>query len=124
MARYSDRSTQGSQFYIVQNKKLSDDLAEEMERYKTIQNQVAGKDQSGNPMPIAQIFPLRILDKYLEDGGVPALDYRNTVFGQTIEGFDVIDKIAAAPASQEDAELYRPLEDIVLETVTFEKYNS
>ncbi len=34
-------------------------------------------------------------EKYENEGGAPYLDGRDTVFGQTVEGFDVIEKICA-----------------------------
>ena len=38
-------------------------------------------------------FPTKVIDKYLEVGGVPNYDFKDTVFGQVIEGMDVADKI-------------------------------
>ncbi len=45
---------------------------------------------------------------YTTVGGVPFLDGEYTVFGQVIEGLDVIDKIAAAQTDRND----RPVKDI------------
>jgi peptidyl-prolyl cis-trans isomerase B (cyclophilin B) len=42
------------------------------------------------------------------DNGTPHLDGAYTVFGETIEGFDVIDKIAAVKTAMAD----RPVEDV------------
>ena len=53
------------------------------------------------------------MQKYTTVGGVPHLDGAYTVFGQVIDGLDVIDKIAAVKTDAHD----RPLEDVVL-TVT------
>jgi cyclophilin family peptidyl-prolyl cis-trans isomerase len=63
----------------------------------------------------------------LENGGVPALDTRYTVFAQVIDGLDVVDKIAAVEttgASPEDASVSadKPLTDVVLQSITFESY--
>lgn len=48
------------------------------------------------------------IDAYTTIGGTPHLDGTYTVFGEVIEGLDVIDKIANAPKDKRD----RPLEDI------------
>jgi cyclophilin family peptidyl-prolyl cis-trans isomerase len=42
------------------------------------------------------------------------LDGSYTVFGETLEGFDVIDAIAAIPTNQMD----RPTEDVIIKSVT------
>ena len=46
--------------------------------------------------------------KYKEVGGVPFLDNQYTVFGEVVEGLDVIDKIAAVQTAPGD----RPMEDV------------
>ncbi|MCC5932155.1 MAG: peptidylprolyl isomerase [Cyclobacteriaceae bacterium] len=48
------------------------------------------------------------LEKYTSIGGAPHLDDAYTVFGKVIEGFDVIDKIAAIETGMAD----KPVEDI------------
>jgi len=48
---------------------------------------------------------------YTTLGGYPDLDGKYTIFGECIDGFDVIDRIAAMPADEND----RPLRDIKIE---------
>lgn len=48
---------------------------------------------------------------YSTVGGAPHLDGGYTVFGQLIEGFDVLDSIAAVPTDKKD----RPLEPVIME---------
>lgn len=84
------KESSGSQFYIV---------------HGTIIN----KDQL---MQFAQSRGKTISEKQIQDyttiGGSPHLDGEYTVFGEVVEGLDVIDKIAAVQKDQRD----RPLQDI------------
>lgn len=45
---------------------------------------------------------------YKNTGGVPRLDGTYTVFGEVVEGLDIVDKIAAVPTNQSD----KPVNDI------------
>ncbi len=47
-------------------------------------------------------------DLYINQGGIHHLDKEYTVFGEVIEGFEVIDKIASLPTDKND----RPLTDV------------
>jgi len=117
-----DSNSQGSQFFIVSNKQLDEDTKTELEALKDQQDQVAAETADGSPIPMAQLFPLRIIDKYLEDGGIPALDFQYSVFGQVFEGLDVVDKINSAETSQEEDTMDKPLTDIIIESISFEKF--
>ena len=61
-------------------------------------------------------------DKQFEDqGGDPSLTGSYTVFGQIIEGYDVLDKIAATPVEDNGSgEESSPVDDVVIESVTIE----
>jgi peptidyl-prolyl cis-trans isomerase B (cyclophilin B) len=56
------------------------------------------------------------IEAYTSVGGSPHLDGEYTVFGEIIQGLDVIDKIAAVQKNPKD----RPLEDIKM-TITVEE---
>ena len=50
---------------------------------------------------------------YMNQGGTPFLDMDYTVFGEVIEGLDVIDKIASVQTDAAD----RPSEDVKMKIV-------
>ncbi|MFV0521124.1 MAG: peptidylprolyl isomerase [Mangrovibacterium sp.] len=58
-----------------------------------------------NPLPKFTDAQRKI---YMEEGGSPSLDGEYTVFGQLVEGFDVLDKIADAQVDRYD----RPMKPI------------
>jgi cyclophilin family peptidyl-prolyl cis-trans isomerase len=53
-------------------------------------------------------FTQEQINSYMNTGGTPRLDGTYTVFGEVIEGLDVVDKIASAQTNQAD----KPLTDI------------
>ncbi|MBG8552182.1 peptidylprolyl isomerase [Hymenobacter guriensis] len=92
MARYDDDQNPGKlsssiDFYMVQGEKLTPYQAQAMAGRKLTPEQ---------------------LRAYETTGGVPSLDGKYTVFGEIIEGLDVLDKIAAEPV---DAYKW-PLKDV------------
>ena len=57
-------------------------------------------------------------DKYKEQGGTPSLDDDYTVFGQVVEGFDVIDNISAVEVTTgSSGENSKPVKDIIIKSV-------
>lgn len=56
------------------------------------------------------------VDKYIEVGGVPTLDYKHTVFGQVISGMEVVDAIARVETGEND----KPSTDVVIKSITVE----
>jgi peptidylprolyl isomerase len=128
----------GTQFYIVQGVKYTDEelnLAEQrinsnikqtvfnkLIRQTADSVRVSGKTLSdGEIQEIASIKMFQYLTNnkdyklseeqrktYKEIGGTPRLDATYTVFGEVIEGLDVVDKIAAVPTDSND----KPVTDI------------
>ena len=57
-------------------------------------------------------------DKYKEQGGTPSLDDDYTVFGQVVEGFDVIDNVSAVEVTANSSgEQSKPVKDIIIKSV-------
>jgi peptidyl-prolyl cis-trans isomerase B (cyclophilin B) len=91
------KKSSGSQFYIVQGSKLDDNQLNQFEA-------MAARKMPGF--------------KYTEDqrniyktiGGTAMLDMDYTVFGEVVEGIEVLDKILAQPTKQGD----RPVTDITM----------
>jgi peptidyl-prolyl cis-trans isomerase B (cyclophilin B) len=86
------RASSGSQFYIVQGQVLT---------FETLGNY---SKKSGISYTNDQI------ETYTTTGGTPHLDGAYTVFGEVIEGFEVIDKIATVNTDRAN----KPLENITM----------
>lgn len=128
----------GTQFYIVQGVKFNDDELNMTEQrlnsnikqslFNGLINQVtdsirlAGKSMTD--AEIQEIASVKMFDRlttnndykisveqrniYKTIGGTPRLDGTYTVFGEVIEGLEIVDKIAAVPTDSND----KPLNDI------------
>lgn len=91
-----EKASSGCQFYIVQGQVLTNEQVTMMEQQRGI------------------ILSEKQKQLYTTVGGSPWLDKGYTVFGEVIEGLDVIDKIAAVKTAPGD----RPLQDVYIYKVT------
>lgn len=86
------KASNGCQFYIVQGKKFTDGQLDTLE-----QTRLGGRK-----------IPLDQREVYKTTGGVPHLDQNYTVFGEVMEGLEVIDSIAAVKTDKNN----RPVQDV------------
>lgn len=84
------KKSSGCQFYVVQGKPISDQQLKSFESNKGVTYSEEQKQL------------------YKTLGGTPQLDNDYTVFGEVVEGIEVVDKIAKVPTAPGD----RPIEDV------------
>lgn len=93
----SGPNTNGSQFFIVQAEECDPRFYPQMEN-------------------LPEMFTKESIEDYKNLGGTPWLDFRHTVFGQTVEGMDVVDAIAKVERDGND----KPLEDVSIINIEIE----
>lgn len=125
---YANAAGQNStQFYIVNSKSVDDpaDYDKAIEQLKAEREKYeAGTDGYEYYTYYIDSYTkvadkLRSLsDKYKEQGGTPSLDDDYTVFGQVVEGFDVIDNVSAVEVTANSSgEQSKPVKDIIIKSV-------
>jgi len=133
-----DMRSSGTQFYIVQGVKYNDDDLNQAEQrinsnikqdvFKKIIKETTDSVKLSNTVvnesEVQEIASMKMFqfladykDYHINDsqriiyktfGGVPRLDGTYTVFGEVLEGLDVVDKIAAVQTDSND----KPLDDV------------
>ena len=95
------RESSGSQFYVVQGKVYDASVILQME---TRRNGQYPENEHWN-------YTDEQIKTYTTIGGTPHLDGQYTVFGELVDGFDVLDAIADVPVNKKS----RPLTDIEMQ---------
>lgn len=118
-------NTNGSQFFIVQQQSVMEQALEALQDARDNNEEELGITLTdGNYYTFSQLFPDEVLQYYRDQGGAAHLEYvfgaPYTIFAQVFEGMDVIDAIAAAETDSND----KPVEDITIESITFEAYTA
>ena len=91
--------TNGSQFFVVQNKEVPADIIAQMESL--------GEKYGYYP---------DVIEAYKENGGCYWLDFKHTVFGHIQSGQEVLEKIAGVKTGFGD----KPAQEVVMQKVTIE----
>ena len=135
-----ERKSSGTQFYIVHGRTFNDEELDQVEKrvntelrravyYKNLINEKKRVVEEGDKMTDAEIQEFAAVVSYDEiaemenfiisperrevyktTGGTPHLDKQYTVFGEVVEGMEIIDAIAGVQTDQDN----RPIEDIVI----------
>jgi len=102
MAKSSLPNSQGSQFYIV-------DGIEEIPQSLLDQMAEMGAENG---------WPQEVIDGYKELGGYPMLDHQYTVFGQVLEGLDVVEQICAETPVEDENGTVLPENQPKIDSIT------
>ncbi len=117
-------ATNGSQFYLVDDVTLGEDLVTELDMFAAQQDMVLehmhapieGEEDvyHEGDIRVKDMFSEAVINDYKANGGTPFLDFGYTVFGQTYEGLEVIDAISQTETGEND----KPTTPVIIEDVT------
>jgi len=96
-----------SRFFIINQVELTEAEKETLEM---------NVDEEGN-----EIVPQYLLDKFIEGKGIFGFSGQYTIFGQTYDGFDVIEKILSLEVVDPEENL-KPKEDVKIKSIRISEY--
>lgn len=94
------KASSGCQFYIVVGKKFTDEQLDKLQESKTARH-LHTNDST-------YIFSEQARHDYKTAGGTPHLDGDYTVFGEVLDGMDVVERISKVETNRRD----RPVKDV------------
>uniref|UniRef100_A0AB33J2M6 peptidylprolyl isomerase n=1 Tax=Prevotella sp. GTC17259 TaxID=3236795 RepID=A0AB33J2M6_9BACT len=100
-----ERRSSASQFYISYGRRYNDDMMDQVQ---------ARIDQATKG---TVVIPPTLREAYYNKGGTPHLDGQYTVFGEVVEGLNIVEDIQNAETDKND----RPLQDIAILRATVVK---
>lgn len=115
-----------SQFYIVSNTDLNRQFAMEFENMIAIQDTPIARFENGDILHLRDLHPADGLRYFIENGGTPHLDWLwsqghpHPVFAHIVSGMEVVEAISATETGASD----RPVNDMIIESVSFFYYGS
>lgn len=98
-----NKESSSSQFYIVVGKQYGDHELDDLQR-----NKIARANNKELMSDSTYIFSQKAREDYKIFGGTPQLDGNYTVFGEVVEGLDVVEKISKVETNRAD----RPVKDV------------
>ncbi len=108
LCAYSGQVGHGdSRFFVINDKPLSEEEIAQLRAFK---------NEDGT-----QKIPEELITAFVEKGSVAHFAGCYTVFGQTIEGFDIIEKICAVETDESTA---HPVSPITIESIEITEYTS
>ncbi len=114
MANSGNDKSNGSQFFIVEDDKIDDSYVEALEYAKA--NPLEEYSEGEYIQNI--IMTPAVAQTYLDLGGSLYLDFSYTVFGQVVDGMDVVHKIAEVKVDVND----KPVEDVIINSISVKQY--
>lgn len=100
-----EHASSGSQFYIVYGRRFSEDMIDAAQA--RLDKSTGGK----------VVLTPELRESYFKIGGTPHLDGQYTVFGEVVEGLDVVNKIQMVETDEKN----RPKEDVKIIKATIVK---
>lgn len=101
----------GSRFIVNNSIEFTDEIKQELLSIYTSTN------EDGNQIE----DDTRLADAFIKYGGIPNFSQQMTIFAQTYQGFDVIDKICSQQVEDEDTLI--PTSDILIEKIEISTYS-
>lgn len=105
------KNCSGSRFMILNSIEFTDEIKQDL-------LSIYSSDEDDNLESNTELA-----DTFFEYGGIPNFAQQMTIFAQTYQGFDVIDKITSQEVESEDDENLTPVSNILIEEIEISTYS-